>query len=55
MNPLITLAFSAGILVGVIAAAAAKTLAVLAIPVALAAFAGFVVWKRRKRNARTVS
>lgn len=49
MSPTITLAFAAGILVGVITMAAAKTLAVLALPVTAAVTAGVVYWKRKKR------
>ena len=47
-SPTTTLAFSAGIVVGVITMSAAKTLAALAIPVGLATVAGIAYWKKRK-------
>lgn len=54
-SPITTLAFAAGIVVGVIAMAAAKTLAALALPIGLAIAAAAVYWKKRKGRARSVS
>lgn len=50
-TPITMLAFSAGIVVGVIAMSAAKTLAALAIPLGLAVIAGVTYWKKRKSRA----